>query len=85
MFPNLRNYNGDGEKNKGCGESLIQIQLGDHFLLLFAPTPDCGQRLAEAVGEPFIPVEEKSRRIRFNEWPPKGTTWLTFRCYQVGK
>ena len=39
--------------------------------LLFAPTPDCGQRLAGAVGEPFIPVEEKSRRVRFNEWPPK--------------
>ena len=38
VFPNLwhkeilRNYNGDGEKNKGCGESLIQIQLGVHFL-----------------------------------------------------
>ena len=57
VFPNLRNYNGDGEKNKGCGESLIQIQLGDHFLILFAPTPDCGQRLAESVGEPFIPVD----------------------------
>ena len=40
-------------------------------MILFAPTPDCGQRLAEAVREPFIPVEEKSRRIRFNEWPPK--------------
>ena len=53
--------------------------------LLFAPTPDCGQRLAGAVGEPFIPVEEKSRRIRFNEWPPKETAQPLFRCYQVGK
>ena len=53
--------------------------------LLFAPTPYCGQRLAGAVGEPFIPVEEKSRRVRFHVWPPKETTWLIFRCYQVGK
>ena len=53
--------------------------------LLFAPTPDFGQRLAGAVGEPFIPVEEKSRRVRFNEWPPKETTQPLFRCYQVGK
>ena len=35
----LRNYNGDGEKNKGCGESLIQIQLGDHFLTSICSHP----------------------------------------------
>ena len=39
VFPNLRNYNGDGEKNKGCGESLIQIQLGDHFLTSICSHP----------------------------------------------
>ena len=27
------------------------------FWLLFAATPDCGQRLAESVGKPFIPVD----------------------------
>ena len=54
--------------------------------LLFAPTPDFGQRLAGAVGEPFIPRDGGEDEAGSFQWvASKETTQPLFRCYQVGK
>ena len=91
VFPNLwrqeilGNYNGDGEKHKGCGESLIQIQLGDHFLTSICSHPWLWTEVGWGSGGTLYTGGGEVGTGSFQWVASKETTQLLFRCYQLGK